>query len=792
MRRKVGRNDLCFCGSGRNKRCHGAAAARSPLSHADSPATPEGDPATVGRANSTRLERYLTRQYLLDHRFRFWYLVPHPDQDPRTASPLQLYTPGILKTAAVFAQLASWPADIREWSAEPRDVLIHRILGHLDKRLLPVEFSAFEQIVSDRARPFLCVVSTEESHEFVTRCIAPYRRTWLHVSTEKIPDALFIEDATPAVLRDYAVQAVQEFAKDSPYPRFTELVGPTLSESVFDARIKLEGIERRNGVTIPNEVALRAFGFDLTKLEYLVPNDPSAYVQASIQSAVLVEKSRDALIGTRRLVPNNRFIVTVLSPAWSFRKTEIERHDLPVGSWSSEIASVWRSMLRQEVHYHTGKSADIAALAKDEFVQSMFTMRRQEAAAYTASLSVHASHDMTPVLRLEPRVNRIRDKLSDIGSCARGNGPHRSFKLRKLVARMSDELVAYVDARYVELLSQSRDRIEGLSLVTDLPLEFMSLNGMPLGILFDSSRIPVNPGNLSFGQLLHHRMVELTQSAFGQVLIVRSFSKTDPVRNVLEHSIAAFSRNPGDLPDVRIVDVHSPQDFIRAVNDYAGAILIFDGHGSHNSTDQTSPIVVGGKPMDVWLYRNELSLPPIVVLSSCDTVPLDGSHGSSAVGFLNAGAVTVLGTVLPIAALTAGSFIARLLFRIAQFLPQAASHSDRPLEWRGFLAGLLRMTHVTELAQEAAIRFSLPENTFRDIQMVANTHINHRDPLWHEAVIEQMRRSLPPAWHSANPGPHPLNQLTDSMKYVQLGHPERIRIVSDQPELSERSGSSPS
>jgi hypothetical protein len=129
-------------------------------------------------------------------------------------------------------------------------------------------------------------------------------------------------------------------------------------------------------------------------------------------------------------------------------------------------------------------------------------MRSREAAAYIASLTTHASHDLTPVLRLEPRVNRIRTRLIGIGNCARGNSPHRSFKLRKLIAQLSDALLKDVNPSYIDLLSQPRERIEGLSLVTDLPLEFLPVNGMPLNLLFDSSRIPVNPGNLSFGQLL--------------------------------------------------------------------------------------------------------------------------------------------------------------------------------------------------------------------------------------------------------------------------------------------------
>jgi hypothetical protein len=150
--------------------------------------------------------------------------------------------------------------------------------------------------------------------------------------------------------------------------------------------------------------------------------------------------------------------------------------------------------------------------------------------------------------------------------------------------------------------------------------------------------------------------------------------------------------------------------------------------------------------------------------------------------------MTVLGTQLPIAGVTAGAFIARLLYRIARFLPQAALHSDRTLEWRGFLAGLLRMTHVTEVVQDAIVRYKLPQSTFHEIQIVANTRINMRDPQWHLAVVEQMRRSLPRAWHSAIGERHPLNQLTDSMKYVQLGHPEQIQIVANPPDVSDTGG----
>ena len=730
-------------------------------------------------AASRRIERFLSRQYLLDPRFRFWYLVPHPDQDLRHASALQLYTPGILDTANVFAAAAHWPADIRELSADAEDVLVHRVLGHLDRRLLPVEFSAFEHIVNDRVRPFLCVLSTADTHEFVSRSIAPFRGAWLHISTESIADALPIDAVTPARLRDHARQAIRQFAPECPYPGFAEMVERILSEPVPAARTPLEGLEYRHGLTIANEIALRAFGFDLQQQATLVPNDPEAYVRASIESARLVQRARESLVSSERLPPANRLILTALSPAWSLRKTELDRAKLPPGT-PPEALSVWRDVLRQEFHFFRGSTANVEALAQSEVVQGIFAARAREQQAYVASLSVHAAHDLTPVLRLEPRVNRVRDHLRDIGRCSRGSGKHRVFKLQKLIARLSDQLASQVHPDYLKLLSPASRRIDGLSLVSDLPLEWLPIGGLPLGLLFNTSRIPVNPGNLSFGQLLDHRTHELRQSQFREVLIVRSFGAADPLRGVLEKSLGAFL--PEELPKVRLVDVDTPEQFIRAVNEYSGPIMIFDGHGSHDPEDETSPIIIGGQPMDVWRYRKELRLPPIVLLSACDTLPLDGAHGSSAVGFLNAGATTVLGTLLPIDAHPAGSFIARLLYRIVKLLPLAVKLGR--VDWREFLAGLLRMHHVSEITHAALVRFGLDEHAFDAVQLTANLTINHGDPAWHQAVLEQMRRVFPAPWYAAHAGRHPLHQLTDAMKYVQLGHPERVQIVADAPDIT--------
>ena len=264
------------------------------------------------------------------------------------------------------------------------------------------------------------------------------------------------------------------------------------------------------------------------------------------------------------------------------------------------------------------------------------SMRAYDADAFVSALCVRASHDLTPVLRLEPRIARVMQSAIDIGNCARGAGPHRNFKLRKLIARLQQQMLEQVDPRYLELLSEDTGRIEGISLIADIPLELLPIRGIPLGFVYDCSRTPATPGNLSFGETVVNRRIEKQLADFANVLVVRSFSANDPIRNSLERAVREFDHRDPKI-NINIVDVGSPKEFVRAINQYSGALLIFDGHGTRDPHHHTGQIVVGGEPMDLWPHRLELQVPPVVLLSACDTLPIDGSHGSSATAMLAVG-----------------------------------------------------------------------------------------------------------------------------------------------------------
>lgn len=761
---KIGRNDPCPCGSGtKYKRCHG----NRPKAAA---------PITVSE------KRWLTEQMIRDPRFRIHYVVPHLKQDLRLASPLQLYTPGIINTAHVFAQALLWPADIREFCTAPTNVLIFRMLGFLDRQLIPIDERSFEVLVTVLPYPFKCVVSTAESYDFVSNALTSAATPWLHVATEAGKAEPFIEDVNVDVLRAYCETALDPYLRVLPDDNFAFYARQMLSDVPYEKKMVVKAAARRSGVTMPNELALEAFGYKFPREALMAPENGDDYVGASIDSALQVEAARGELLKRKAIARRNWFIVTVYSPAWGARKIDFDHRALRQSLEGRVLADVWASFLKQENHYTTFKVVDRDAVDNDPSVIGFIEMRRAEARAYIASLSAHAAHDMTPVLRFEPRANRIRGDLINIGNCARGKGPQREFKLRKLLVRMGSRLTSLVDQRYISVLDRATDRLEGLSLVTDLPLESAHVGGIPLALRYDCSRIPLNPGNLSFGELLSHKTLQVPMSRFRNVLVIRSFSRSDKLRTVLERAMRYYRGRTDKMPDVSIIDVNTPEEFVHATNAFTGAVLIFDGHGVRNPGHGTGTIVVGGNEMDLWLYRKELELPPIVLLSACDTIPLDGAHGAVASAMLAAGATTVVGTTLPIAGLGGATFVGRLLFRIAEFLPLLTDWEDRPWEWRGFLSGLLRMAHVSEIVKYAIDRFGAPERVFDEIQMTANTHINFREPDWHASVADEMRKLLPERVWTETGADHPLARPTEALRYVQVGHPELIHIVEDRSE----------
>lgn len=723
-------------------------------------------------------ERMTTQVHVAAEIFAITYWVPHADDELEDASPFQAFLPGILNTSELFDLVAGMPMDIRELFAERADVITARLAGFARTRIVPMRISAFESIVEHNETMFNVVLAEDVVAERAIQSTVASKRDWLHISTVRRAGAIHIDELSDSTFADYFRRVVRGRKDALELGLFNEFLGAPLRNW---SAASVDCPRYMHNLTRPNERALSAFQFAQRGVEPMTPKSKNLYVAGSIRSARAVEAQRKKLTVKYGIPPHvNDLTLAVDSLTWGVAGADLRERLIAAGVSKQEasliLAGLNRSGYAAEVRFG-GKSGDFGDL-----MFAVLGMRSAELRAFTSALILHSGLRLTPVLRLNPGLNRLRPSLIEIGNCARGNGPHRDFKLSKLSKRLADEMLQIVDRRTMAAVRGSAHRPSEVGIVADLPIEWLPVDGVPLCVKHDVSRVPCNPGNVMFAQCASNEISYVSRESFNEVLVVRSFRQGDPIARHLEDALSRrFGGEDAESAKVRFVDVSTPNEFRDAVNGFDGSIMIFDGHGTRDVETGVGSIVVGGKPLDIWGLRNELTLPPIVLLSACDTYPIDGSHGSSAVGMLALGARTVLGTMLPVHSIRACSLLARLIYRLAAFLPIAMRMYPNGVNWRLLMSGMLRMAYASEVIQSFAVAFQLELQQRIKIQLDANTNINSRNPKWHELLQKQLGLAASLPIGKVQAYCEKCAWITDSMRYVQLGRPELIHVVEKVP-----------
>ena len=97
------------------------------------------------------------------------------------------------------------------------------------------------------------------------------------------------------------------------------------------------------------------------------------------------------------------------------------------------------------------------------------------------------------------------------------------------------------------------------------------------------------------------------------------------------------------------------------------------------------------------------------------------------------------------------------------------------------MSGMLRMTYVTEvlsaLRKHAGAAYEHLDTS--EIQLQANVAINQRQANWYKVVLNAVAKSTGQSVEAVKKHVEQWSSMTDSMKYVQLGHPESVVIVEE-------------
>ncbi|MES2579421.1 MAG: hypothetical protein V4552_02665 [Pseudomonadota bacterium] len=738
------------------------------------------------RQMNTRIANYIA----YDQRLKIQYFIPHGIQNLADASPFGLYTPGLHDSARSILFAATLQADIRELVSNPTDILHMRLRRVISQTIVPVQIDSLVQVVKSLSNSFFKVFITNnnEMAEAVDKLMPPDRIPFLHISTLEGTNRISIEEFKKENLFHFIIE-VLEFVEKS------EIIVPDIEQIKLAINSNQAFIPSESelpmsfhNLTLPNESALKVFGKELNNEDPISPQpysefkrDEQTYIDRICLAADTVMSERSALM---QHIPSglmdNLLLISVPSLPWQhYQKNNIARK--LKGIDLKAFDTVYKRTIKQSTYFDNVETTQ--EIFENNYFQWMMRTRAMDALCYTAGLTVIATSTMVPVIRLEPKLNQVRGDVKLLAHCVRSESRIRAqHKQSRLARKMAFQIRNLTDNKFLKRIDMLSDtnKIQGLKVVSDLPLEWMSSNGLPLGIKFDLTRIPLMPGNIFLMRCLVKPTFVSLNSLF-DILVIRSFAIDDPLSDMLQKAINS-SLNKIKKPKVKVkfIDVKTVNDLIVSLSTFDGAILIFDGHGAYDSNNGIGAFVIGGNTIDAWELQKQCNFPPIVIFSACDTHPIDGSHGSIANAAFMLGARSVLATTLPVNGGLAAILIGRLIFRISEYVPLAIDHRAL-LTWRDVVSGMLRMEYVTEilLVLRRYTDLEISKVSVDHIQLQTNIAINQNDSSWYDLFLSLLSKESLISKHDLQAMIDEWASLTDVIKYIQLGSPENIILYKD-------------
>jgi hypothetical protein len=525
-----------------------------------------------------------------------------------------------------------------------------------------------------------------------------------------------------------------------------------------------------HGVTAPNLVVLQGLGFKfVAKCSGMLPIGANAFPALVSTARVVADQVFDQHEASREVV---LYSPSVKATFYDFKKN----------SWNQvlrKISDKWKRTLIQRsliknTHYSSAvidiPGKDVGNPYEDPYLGPVLSIRQAELAATTGAVALLASSKGIPSVRLPNAVNLHLTQLQQIESLARQSGTKSVNRLQRAFRQLNSALGQEIGSEIRLLLKD----FHCLKVCSDVPIEWLYIDRLPLMISHELSKLPMTPGNMLLQRCASGERLNIPESILHKVLILRSFREDDPIRDTLKKCLeqASFTQKVS----IKFVDVSSMADAVIELNAFDGAIVIFDCHGNHGGEEDQGWLQIGDDQVVTWHFAHVARVPPIVILSACSTAPVCGSHISVANGLLRSGALSVVGTFLPVDALRSAIFITRILKRIDLFLPAAGSLDAHYITWRTLISTFFQMSYLTDVLHHFHAEGILHEEAVGAIQLDANQRINFFREDWFDRAMHNVAvaSSVPvETLMKKIVNDHP---LFETMYYTQVGSPEDILI----------------
>lgn len=693
------------------------------------------------------------------------------------------YDSRLVATVNVLQKIATLQKDYLEIFCDKEHAIRNRMIGILDGyEICPVE--SFDEI---KSRPNVLKVLFSDivpsSGEVDAQTIVIITDT----APPKTEEYTHLEDLTPSLLKTRALDLISTLSTEQQVKlgelkrhvgfesNYSELNVNTEIQDGFYNRVNIAVLEslrlkvRRNGVSST---------FNTREIEALV------------NRIIQVRSHISEKLGTKGVAPAVQMYFSDTSSSFEFYRNRKNLKEI-----LQKYSKIDPRILKDAISF-----SDRGLISENGPKNELIAEIESERLLLDALIVLSAANNVAPVVKLPLSNNRAFSQILNLASSDRNRGK----KTNALMTQVREAFSQYLD-NWVEYADKSTSL--AIKLVSNFPLEWTHHQGLPLMIRHEVSRIPVTPGYVTTSLLLDSTVVHLSPSNFRNILFISSFAEDDPIRNHLKDkvriientlnkdSLAMFERlkQNGAVPsdfdefeesthlDVRInwVEVATTDELIEAINSNPCAMTVFDLHGSHKISGGGCIHLKNESVLASDLCK-KIRISPIVILSSCDTSPVDKGHESTAEAFFLAGAKTVMSSALPIMSDPASTFLARLLTRIRFYLPVALKHNPS-IRWSTFMSGMIRRAYYHELVTLLQKHYKFSSTTKSDLMFRIGINLDPLRPDWVNAVNKEITSVLSIGSDDLKKFVEDNVQFVECMKYFQLGRPELV-VISPETE----------
>lgn len=326
--------------------------------------------------------------------------------------------------------------------------------------------------------------------------------------------------------------------------------------------------------------------------------------------------------------------------------------------------------------------------------KTFFAMRMQKLRLdYLDDMSfLHSSFCFSPSLRLPIRGKSIYRELSFFRAkfFKINSTPHARRKLLKTINSFGKKMaLTTINQTLQDELTSRNSQIVAIS---DLPIEWINLNDIPLSFTHDVCRIPETSLH---GIMSHYVTNQNIKFSINKVILQNTLvilGCHDPDFEVWHKELYKLQ----SILNFHIVSCSTRHEVRNAVEKYRPELLIFDCHGGMDPDTNSTFLWIGNEKFESQYVVDYNITAPLVFLSACGTAPTYGTMNPIANAFFEAGALSVTSTFLPIS-VDRGSILYLRLLSNLNFASTEVIHKN----WLEFVCYVIRTSTISEAYKKA-------------------------------------------------------------------------------------------